>query len=67
MVLKTRAGKKARLTRDVPFAPKYTQVGIRVTSQHHMLRTVPEEAVDHSDVETMYLRCKEKYNSIKIA
>ena len=38
-----------------------------MTSQRHLLATVLEEAVDHPDVETIYLRCKEKDSSISIA
>ena len=67
MVFETMAGKKARIKVDMPFAQKCKQTGIRMTSQRHLLATVLEEAVDHPDVETIYLRCKEKDNSISIA
>ena len=67
MAFETMAGKKARIKDDMPFAQKCTQAGIRMTSQRHLLATVLEEAVDHPDVETIYLRCKEKDSSISIA
>ena len=67
MVFETMAGKKARIKGDMPFAQKCTRTGIRMTSQRHLLATVLEEAVDHPDVETIYLRCKEKDSSISIA
>ena len=38
-----------------------------MTSQRHLLATVLEEAADHPDVETIYLRSKEKDSSISIA
>ena len=31
-----------------------------MTSQRHLLATLLEEAVDHPDVETIYLRCKKR-------
>ena len=61
------AGRKVRKNDDMPFAQKCTHAGIRMTSQRHLLATVLEEAVDHPDVETIYLRCKEKDSSISIA
>ena len=67
MVFEIMAGKKARIKGDMPFAQKCTQAGIRMTSQRYLLATVLEEAVDHPDVETIYLRCKEKDSSISIA
>ena len=60
MVFETMADKKARIKGDMPFAQKCTQAGIRMTSQRHLLATVLGEAVDHPDVETIYLRCKKK-------
>jgi len=38
-----------------------------MTSQGHLLATVHEEAADHPDVETIYLRRKEKDSSLSIA
>ena len=67
MVFETMPDKKARIKGDMPFAQKCTQAGIRMTSQRYLLATVLEEAVDHPDVETIYLRCKEKDSSISIA
>jgi Fur family ferric uptake transcriptional regulator len=67
MVFKNMTGKKARKKGDMPFAQKCTHAGIRMTSQRHLLATVLEEAADHPDVETIYLRCKEKDSSISIA
>ena len=67
MVFKNMTGKKARKKGDMPFAQKCTRAGIRMTSQRHLLATVLEEAADHPDVETIYLRCKEKDSSISIA
>ena len=67
MVFKTMAGKKALIKGDMSFAQKCTHAGIRMTSQRHLLATVLEEAAGHPDVETIYLRCKEKDSSISIA
>ena len=58
MVFETMAGKKARIKGDMPFAQKCTQAGIRMTIQRLLLATVLEEAVDHPNVETLYLQCK---------
>ena len=60
-------GKKARKKGDMPFAQKCTHAGIRMTSQRHLLATVLEEAADHPNVETIYLRRKEKDSSLSIA
>lgn len=67
MVLKNMTGKKERKKGDMPLAQKCTHAGIRMTSQRHLLATVLQEAADHPDVETIYLRCKEKDSSISIA
>ena len=67
MVLKNMTGKKALKKGDMSVAQKYAHAGIRMTGQRHSLATVLEEAVDHSDVGTIYSRCKEKDNSISIA
>ena len=63
MAFKNMTGKKARKKGDMPFAQKCAQAGIRMTCQRHLLATVLEEAVDHPDAETIYLRCKEKDSS----
>lgn len=67
MVFRNMNGKEAGKKGDMPFAQKCTNAGIRMTNQRYLLATVLEEAVDHPDVETIFLRCKEKDNSISIA
>ena len=66
MVFETMPGKKTNIKGDMLFAQKCIQTGIRMTSQHHLLATVLEEAVNHPYFETIYLRCKEK-NSTTMA
>jgi Fur family ferric uptake transcriptional regulator len=67
MAFKTLTGTKARKKGEMPFVKKCTHAGIRMTSQRHLLATVLEEAADHPDAETIYLRCKGKDSSISIA
>ena len=66
IVLKTIVTTKERKKGDIPFVKKCTHAGIRITSQLHFLATVLEEAADHPDAETIYLRCKEEDNFISI-
>ena len=67
MLFENTTAKKTLNKGDMSFAQKCTHAGIRMTSQRHLLATVLEEAVNHPDVETIYLRCKEKDSSISIA
>ena len=51
VVVKTMAGEKARKKGDITLAKKCNQDRIRVSSQRHLLTTMPKEAIDYPNVE----------------